>query len=314
MFFIIKFICSYVNKENLIYGLFDGFKYAIYLQFVLTIFFPVLGMDFVTTLFWEDIGDWAYRRGSASAIGTFMHPGVLALFSCMAASCFLSFYFNNLRKKESTICFFMCIFIILFTYSRTSYITFLGIVTYLFFVFNKRRVSKSIMIIACFLGIVILIAYFSGVFDLFIQSDIGVQQESRLIHFMLAFDIFQVSPLIGVGINNHVNYMSNDLVNSDNLYFHSFFYQNPIHNIHLIILTELGLLGFLIWLCFTIKYIVKATRNGNYNIISLMFLGILISFIVYGMTGWGPFHKNIYPILILVWCLVCGNLKSKSRI
>ena len=45
--FIIKFICSYVNKENLIYGLFDGFKYAIYLQFVLTIFFPVLGMDFV---------------------------------------------------------------------------------------------------------------------------------------------------------------------------------------------------------------------------------------------------------------------------
>ena len=75
--------------------------------------------------------------------------------------------------------------------------------------------------------------------------------EARTIHFIMSFMIFKSSPIIGVGINTHLNYFDK-MYSIQKLLPHmdDFYSTNPIHNIHLITIAETGLLGISLWICF----------------------------------------------------------------
>ncbi len=307
IFLFLKIISKYLSYQSALYGLYDGFKYAIGLQFFLTILFPVLHITVISQLFRPEISEWAFRRDVASALGTFMHPGALALFSCMSATFFLSCYLNNYKIKGSIEGILMCLFIIYFTYSRTSYLAIIGTLFLLYFIYyNRKRIRiKSIIYVCIGLSIIVSVFLLSPLSSMFFQSDVDVQIENRELHYLLALGCFKNSPLIGVGLNNHVNYLYNYLNTNFIGSIGDFFITNPVHNSHLIILAETGLVGFILWVYYFLSRIFKGIKfcvgpDNSINIINLAFAGILIVYIVYGMTGWACFHRELYPIPIIV--------------
>lgn len=303
----LRIISQYISYNDILKGLFDGFKYAIGLQFIITTLFPVLQITFVSNLFRPEVSDWAFRRDIASAMGTFMHPGALALFCCMSAVFFFSCYLNNYKIKESKKYILMCLYIIFFTYSRTSYLTVIGGLFTVYIVFsNRKRLQIKTLIFfllgLCFVSLIFLLTPLS---DMFFKSDIDTQIENRELHFLLALGCFQESPIWGVGLNNHVNFLYHQF--NTNLVGHveEFFITNPVHNSHLIILAETGIIGFSLWCYYLVSRIFKGFKysiniNPSINIINLTFAGMLIMYISYGMTGWSCFHREIYPILIII--------------
>lgn len=308
LFIFLVIISKYLSYNSILEGFYDGFKRSLGLQFIITTLFPVLHITFVSRLFREEVSDWAFRRDAESAIGTFMHPGALALFCCMTAIFFLSCYLNKYKEKDSIIRIMMSLYVIFFTFSRTSYLAVIGTLFLLFFIYRNRvnfQIKNVLLIIT---GILIVSCLFllTPLGDMFFKSDVDIQIQNRELHYLLALGCYNDSPLFGVGLNNHVNYIYNDLNTSligGNIGL--FFLTNPVHNSHLIILAETGLIGFSLWCYYFVSRIYRSfryciTKNNAINILNFSFGGILIVYMLYGMTGWSCFHREIYPILIIV--------------
>lgn len=317
----LKIISQYLTYKDILTGLFDGFKWAVGLQFIITTLFPVLHVTFVSNLFRAEGSDWAFRRDIASAMGTFIHPGALALFCCMSAVFFFSCFLNKYKKKACKTNILMCIYIIFFTYSRTSYLTVIGGLLSVYIIYsNRKKIQiKTLILFITGLLIVAVIFLFTPLSDMFFKSDIDTQIENRELHFLLALGCFHESPILGVGINNHVNYLYHQF--NTNLVGHveEFFITNPVHNSHLIILAETGIIGFSLWCFYFLSRIFKGFKycikmDQNINIINLAFAGSLIMYITYGMTGWGCFHREIYPILIIMGFFTQFKIYRKNKI
>ncbi len=298
------FISKYLSREEVLHALFDGFKYAIIVQFIITLFFPVFSIKIISQIFHPEISEWAFRRGTPSAIGTFIHPGALALFAAISTMFFFSCYLNKYKVIDSLKMIFIGCFIIYFTFSRTSYLAILGSIFIIYLLYKNSQNLNRPKLILQLLGAVIIIEilYLSPISDLFFRSDLDTQIDNRLLHYNLAFKCFSTSPLIGIGINTHVKFMQN-LFLSNIGPVGDFFLTNPIHNSHLIILAETGIIGFSFWSYYIISRIysntIKNKSKGINSIINWAFAGVLITYTIYGVTGWSCFHREIYPIIIL---------------
>lgn len=304
-----KLLSSFLTQYDVISGLFDGLMLLAWGQFFLAICFPVLGISAVTKLFHESAEVWATRLDTRSgAVGFFNHPGRLALFMVIASSFFLATYVYDFRKKASLTGLVLCILTIFLTYSRTSYLAL--IITLFSCYYINKNAYKNIFSIANILkfavpttlALVYLIA-FSPLSELFLQSDSSDQYDNRMVHWLMALNIFNASPLIGVGLNAHLSYISQHLGIVSQVTMDDFFSINPIHNIHLIILSEIGILGMILWFWFLFGNIFKAKKeieNGHNEILSLTMVGLFVAYIIYGLTGWAPFSTAILPIFLFI--------------
>ncbi|MDB5011270.1 MAG: O-antigen ligase family protein, partial [Mucilaginibacter sp.] len=103
------------------------------------------------------------------------------------------------------------------------------------------------------------------------------------------------------GINTHVEFV-NRIVSLYREIHNEFLTINPIHNTHIIILAETGILGFILWIFFILSSIVQAKKNLSVNnnvIFSLTMIGLLITYVIYGFTDWAPLSPSIFPIFLL---------------
>jgi O-antigen ligase len=304
-----KLLSSFLDKSDVVNGLFDGLKWLAYTQFFLAICFPVLGISAVTKLFHESAEIWATRLDTRSgAVGFFNHPGRLALFMVVASSFFLATYLYNFKRKASAICLGICILTLFLTYSRTSYLAL--IITLFSCYYIDKNAHKNIFsignilkfVVPTVLALVYLIAY-SPLSELFLQSDSSDQYDNRMVHWLMAFHIFETSPIIGVGLNAHLSYISQHLGIVSQVTMDDFFSVNPIHNIHLIILSEVGIVGILLWVYFLFGNIIKAKKEikeGHNEVLSLTLVGLFVAYIIYGLTGWAPFSTAILPIFLFI--------------
>jgi O-antigen ligase len=299
-----------LDKKQLLKGFFDGLFILCVIQLILAICFPLLGIKSVTYLFHDAAGDWATRLGSnrVGAVGVFNHPGNLSLFLVIASCFFLATYLTNYQKKISSGILIANAFTIVLTYSRTSYLTFVVILFALYYVY--KNADKNIISLSVFLRFVlpasvalIWLVYFSPFSDQFLKSDTTDQYDNRLVHYFLALSIFKESPIIGVGLNAHLAFLALHPSVASAITFTDFFLVNPIHNIHLIILAETGVIGFALWLLFIFKNVLDSkkdiARNSN-QILSTTFIGIILVYCLYGMTGWAPFSASLLPFLLFV--------------
>ncbi|MBB6500859.1 O-antigen ligase family protein [Pedobacter cryoconitis] len=304
-----KLLDSFLTRSAIINGLFDGLMLLAGAQFFLAICFPVLGLSIVTRLFHESAEIWATRLDTRSgAVGFFNHPGRLALFMVISASFYLSTYLYNFRKKTSLICLILCILIIFLTYSRTSYLALIITLSACYYI--NKNAHKNIFSLANILKFVVptvlvlgyLIVY-SPLSALFLQSDSSDQYDNRMVHWLMAFNIFNTSPYIGVGLNAHLAYISQHLGIVSQVTMDDFFSINPIHNIHLIVLSELGIVGVILWFSFLFGNLFKAKKQikqGGNEILSLTLTGLFVAYIIYGLTGWAPFSTAILPLFLFI--------------
>ena len=84
-----------------------------------------------------------------------------------------------------------------------------------------------------------------------------------------------------------------------------FMFTNPIHNIWIILIVELGLIGFLPILCFVIWYIAtfkrrtRQSQNRYYNIINITGLGIMLCLLVQGNSDWAPLTPQVLSLSLM---------------
>lgn len=310
LFLFLKIVESNFSYREVMAGTFDGLIWASLLQLSLAICYPVLNLKVVTTLFrGEDAAAWTNRReGYQSATGTFSHPGNLAMFSLFCLLFFLSSYFNKYKESVAKIFIAINLMIIVLTFSRTTYISVMAVIA-LLFVIHKRKTAlfsfKNIALALAFFGLILFLLYLTPLSDLFLKSDAELQFDNRFNHWILGFQIWESSKWIGVGLNSHVYYMSHAMgvTALEALPIFDFLISNPIHNIHMIVLAETGIIGLILWVYFFISKMnlhSRYTNTGNpiQNVFNLTCVSILASIFIYGFFGWTPFSKEIYTLAI----------------
>lgn len=308
-FLFFYYLARTFTQREIILGFFDGFSILCVLQVGLAICFPLLGIKEVTTIFHPFAGEWATRMDTrVGAVGFFTHPGNLALFTTIASTFFLGCYLNNYKKKISLLIIGLNVITLILTYSRTSYLVFV-IDLFLVYYICKNAGNKFLTFgnffkfIAPLVGILIYVVFFSPLSEIFLKSDANEMFDARLIHWYMGSQAFLSSPIIGVGLNTHLEYMSHHFDMFGKMIIDDFFWQNPIHNIHLIILVETGLVGFVLWFAFIYGNISKSKKdisNKRNEIVSATQIGMLVSVSLYGITGWAPFSSGILPFILII--------------
>lgn len=306
---LLKLIEYNFNKADILKGIYDGLLLTTLLQFVLAIGYPVLGIDAVVTVFHGEGGlEWAQRRDTMSAVGTFGHPGTLSLYSLICSIFFIGCYLKEYKKRISFYFIALNICIIVLTFSRTTYICTALIILVLVTIEKQGRGIFSLKNILIFVGsfsVVLFVIYLSPLSKLYFESDADSQIENRFGHWLLGYEMFKNSPIFGVGINSHVYFMLNKLSIAIDPTVLAFLIRSPIHNIHIIILAETGLIGFLPWIYFLFSRLKSyskqcSTKFIDVNIYNITYVGILLSVIIYGFFGWSPFRPEVLILTVFL--------------
>lgn len=312
------------SNQLLLSSLYEAIACWLILEFLLVLCYPILGIEGFATLFHgEDAAEWSMRRDYfLSAVGTFIHPAGLAYVCSCYAIFFFSLFFARYRRNESLLYFLLCLIVVFFTFSRTSYVAlFLSLfVVYFMCKTNPRHVKKRLIKygVVAFLLFVLLL-YVPILNELFFQSDAEDQVGNRMIHYIMGWDIFNNFPLLGTGINRHVNYMYDYtdikfLTGRENV----FFLRSPIHNSHLIVLVETGLIGFICFfssLLFFLKNQIKFFYSfRGYYISSVIIIGVILFSFIYGFFGWSIYQYEIFTPIAFLICFVLYNNDYKVKI
>jgi len=213
--------------------------------------------------------------------GTFPHPNVLAVFFLI---CIFFLYFLWLRKEHSfknyiflSISFFFLFFALFLTYSRlTMSVLILSSIIYFILLFkkHKKQVLALLLLIVICSSIISFLAWpeISSRF----QVSMGDQSVGlRLFYNQTAFSIIQEFPLFGIGFGNFV-WEIREMLNLLNPWVHQ-----PVHNIYLLIGSEVGLIGLILLFMFLYQLIRGNCKRQNNEHYLLLF--ILFSFLFLGL-------------------------------
>ncbi|MDB5110848.1 MAG: O-antigen ligase family protein [Mucilaginibacter sp.] len=302
-----KLMYNYLEPTEIIKVVFSSFMFLCALQFILALLYPLMGVSVVTTVFQAGGGEWATREGTrAGAIGVFVTPANLGLFTTIASAFFFATYLAGYKKLLSLGLLIINAVTIVLTFSRTSYITLVFVLFLMFFIYKNSKKPlfsfKSIIFgIAPALLVVYWLVFYSPLSGIFLKTDADEMYQARMDHWLIGLEIFKMSPVVGIGINTHVEFV-NRIVSLYREIHNQFLTTNPIHNTHIIILAETGILGFILWIFFILSSIVQAKKNLSVNnnvIFSLTMIGLLITYVIYGFTDWAPLSPSIFPIFLL---------------
>jgi len=245
--------------------------------------------------------------------GSLPHPNLLAAFFVLSIFCF---YFLWLNKKHPFIknCFLLTVFCLLFfalglTFSRLVIFTFL-LASLIYFVFTFWRViqtpDKELFkrITSIFLLFIVLCCLFTVLAWPEISSrwSISLTEQSvglRTFYNQTAFSIIKEHPWLGIGLGNFV-WEIREMLRLLSAWLHQ-----PVHNIYLLIASETGLIGLIIFLFFIFRLLIQAKKIPLY-----LFL-ILFSFLFIGLFD--HFFWTLQQGQIMFW-LVLGITASYRKL
>ena len=311
-------VCSCVDSDTLLRAIFNGFKYTVIVQTILVLCFPILGMTQVVELFRENVSIRAEERPGAP--GTFSHPNNLGGYIIYVIVFYASCYIMNFRKKESLIWGLASFFVLIFTFSRTALLaSFVALITIVVIyitrngrIFTLRNIFTLILPLLAGAGVLI---FLTPIKDSFIGSNMDEMMLARLLHFYCGYETITEHPWIGVGLNAHLEYIRENVTfgtmfGNINRFFwraEEFMYSHPIHNVFLIITSELGVLGLLpilFFMCYRFYNIKKVLRSNASDADKIMFLfsiGLICCISVHGMADWAPFSQQLRNIWVLAF-------------
>lgn len=294
------------SVKSVVRGIYMGLAATVILHFLLAICYPVLGMESAVKLFDSEAATRNEER--VGAVGTMSHPNALGAYAsyyfCFFIACFVTAY----KRRESAIYAGMAFIIIVLTASRSALVSavlaLVGIVVFYTYRRYKLLSFQSFIKAIIPLGVLITLLLTGPLSFLFADlEDLDEMTTSRLMHYYCGYEIFQDHPLVGVGLNTHLVYL---VENSSAVMFEQvfdaadiwqpeeFMFNNPIHNIWIILIVELGLLGFLplfafiMWYIATFKRRTRRSQNRYYNVLNITGLGIIFCLLIHGNSDWAP--------------------------
>ncbi len=243
--------------------------------------------------------------GIVRAYGTFSHPNSLAGFLLVSLVLWVKYksspnpffdktgpYFNNINWWG--VVWFGIVGIIL-TGSRTVW--FLGVLSLFWLLWGRFKVIKNkgkmlLLVIIMLFGVYKMIDY-----NYPIQNFLGGWDENGLLKRgqlnLAAIEMVKKSPLFGVGLNNF-------LVNlPDYQYNNQIFWFQPVHNIGLLLLSEIGVFGLIVFgsqfvFVNKIKRIITSKEKTTWLIFGIIF--------VTGMVDhyWFTLPQNMWLLALIL--------------
>ncbi|MFH1129114.1 MAG: O-antigen ligase family protein [Patescibacteria group bacterium] len=208
----------------------------------------------------------------------------------------------------SAVCFLLLIFGLFLTFSRATILIFLfgSLMMFLFEFFKLRRLEHTeqrlkdgkdliklfvLVIVSCLLVIVVLSPYIKARF--FTTSLQEQAIDLRFFYNKMALSTIKERPVLGIGIGNFVNYSHNypvflraglKLLRSSTPIAEGDLGPNqlpdwifqPVHNIYLLIASEMGILGLLVFLIFIIFDIRRWNLRWEVPPLTILFFCFLI--------------------------------------
>lgn len=314
------FIYLFANSfsvKTVVRGIYMGLAFTVILHMLLAILYPIMGMESAIKLFDSEAATRNDDR--MGAVGTMGHPNVLGtyvsyyfIFFC---ACFLTAY----RRRESAIYAGMSFIIIVLSASRSALLAAVVALVLIVVCYVYRRYKllsfQSLLKGIVPLGLFIALLLYGPLNFLFNDvENLDEMTTSRLMHYYCGYEIFQDHPLVGVGLNSHLIYLGE---NSSAVMFEQvfdmtdiwqpeeFMFNNPIHNIWIILITELGLIGslpilaFVFWYAATFKLRTRRSVNRYFNIINISGFGVVCCWLVQGNSDWAPLTPQVLNLSLM---------------
>lgn len=238
--------------------------------------------------------------------GTFSHPNILGGFLVLSSIFVLGFK-NNLNKYLLKLVLLFSTLGIFLSFSRvaiTSWAAFLLIyfLTTIVRKYKKPKLNINFLKDNPFFLLTALIIFLLTVFNKFFLerftllsfSDESVTQRISLIESSV--NMFLKSPVFGVGINNFLNNLEPA--------FNSPILIQPVHNIFLLVLSQIGIIGFFVFIYLLVKSI-TASFYSKENVfiklsllVSIIFIGLFDHYILTLM------QTQILFTIIISYCLL----------
>lgn len=291
-------------------ALFQTFFCWTILEGFLTLCYPVLGIEKFAGLFSSVAEEWSLRRENyASAVGTFPHPSQLAYMCAAFALYYFVCYLDDYKRNVAKYLMVINVLIIFFTYSRTTYVALFICLACVYVLFKQRTISiKYLGYFIVFLLLSYLATFIPVINNLFFHSDSNDMIDARMVHWLIGFDIWHEYPLLGCGINSHVRYMQQNL----SLLYNDFIVTNPIHNVHIIVLVETGIIGILYWSFWQCKliyvgYRTQLMKDSVQRSMGLLMVSLTLFTFIYGFFGWSIFNMTVYTPFLMIYILFYKN-------
>lgn len=214
--------------------------------------------------------------------GTFPHPNLLAgylLFNILLALKFL-----NVKRKDTGILSYVLIFFsslaLLFTFSRISILlAVLVLVVY----FGAKLVKGKLFVFS-------LPLFFERFVNLFSSGDTSWEDRVKL--FKSSVGVIKENWLSGIGMGNFVRGVEGDVPRSVN----NVLLLQPVHNFFLLTFSELGLIGFGLYMWLLVKIYKK-------NIVKITLLGVLVLVCLFVLVSFDHYAFSLPQGIILFFFL-----------
>jgi O-antigen ligase len=254
--------------------------------------------------------------------GTFPHPNLLAAFLFLAIFCFYYLWLTSDKKLRITTyglritLFLVLVTAFLLTFSRIIIATFL-LASLIYFVFifwqakkakDKKLFYKIFTLLLLITGYGLLITFLAWP-EISARWSISLTEQAvslRAFYQQTAFSIIKEHPWLGIGLGNFVWEIKKmlDLLVS--------WLHQPVHNIYLLIGSEVGLLGLSLFLIFLFLILKQFSQQQTMN--SQQYYGLL--FIVLSSLFIGLFDHFFWTLQqgqLMFWILL-GILASGSLV
>ena len=239
--------------------------------------------------------------------GTFSHPNSLAGFILVAIILVLSKKNLKLFDKLSVFCGFFLIFL---SFSRTVWLALFIIGTG----FVLQKIFLSFKIKKFSLDFLYFFSLFTVPLTVFLFSMTSIENssfENRKRLADTALLIIRRNPLFGIGANNFIIGLS-----QENTVWQWSYWLQPVHNIFLLVASEVGLIGFVFFLTFLVVTIWRLFQHP----ISNTQYPILISLLVILFTGlfdhyWLTLIQNqlLFTVILGLACPVNTQSSTPSK-
>ena len=303
--------------KTVVNGIYMGLMITVVLHLVLCILYPVMNMEMAVKLFDQEASTRSDER--IGAVGTMGHPNVLGTYASYYFMFFAGCFATAYKRRQSAILAGMSFIVIVLTASRSallaSVVAVLALVV--FYIYRRYKLLSFQSILKGIIPVGALIALLLTGPLSFLFSDVEDLDEmttARLLHYYCGYEIFEDHPMVGVGLNAHLAYL---VENGSAVMFEQvfdmtdiwqpeeFMFTNPIHNIWIILIDELGIIGFLPILAFVIWYIAtfkrrtRQSRNRYYNILNIAGLGVVCCWLVQGNSDWAPLTPQVLSLSLM---------------
>ncbi len=253
------------------------------------------------------------------AYGTLPHPNVLAVF--LLISIFF-WYFLWLSRKHSSIgnlfqliIYGVLLIALLFTFSRLIISVFLlASLIYFIFIFwrslrafNKelfKRISALFFLFVVYSSLLTIMAWP----EISSRWQISLTEQAvslRAFYNQTALLIIREHPWLGIGLGNFV-WEIRQLLDLLNGWLHQ-----PVHNLYLLIASETGLIGLILFLLFVFRVILPEKSRLRRPSLRYCFLLIVSSLLFIGLSD--HFFWTLQQGQLIFW-LILGILASQIRI